>query len=237
MTEYVREQRKQESRVIANSGVRSSQFKDIIDNRRDTVFFHKQAFLFNNHTLNENLIQRSISYTTYSVKTDSEGRGILASVQGLRGKTEKDGTNSPSVNPPGWRWLSGNGYSNFWVRMHLWNGRLGGPGDQIGNLTPGPKKANSSMYYGGEKGAQEAIDKGHTLDLVATASYAGWMKNPKGAREGKHKISELIPTYMSLKWENQLHTLKGEWDTTRDPDDSFATEYQQILSDKGEEPG
>jgi hypothetical protein len=51
---------------------------------------------------------------------------------------EADDGGVPSVDPPGWNWLKGNfgSLKGQWVRFHIINGKLGGPGNSTANLVP-----------------------------------------------------------------------------------------------------
>jgi hypothetical protein len=64
--------------------------------------------------------------------------------------TKKSGNTTgsrPSVNPAGWREhiMTIPGYERDYVRLHLLNDHLHGPGNEPLNLTPGRKSENTSM--------------------------------------------------------------------------------------------
>ena len=111
----------------------------------------------------QKVIQRAIKYDD-PVKTLDSGRAGRVEVENIRGKPYGESHNSPSVAPFGWPELhtaghtlanpnANNSHYNA-VRMHLWNGRLSGPGDQTWNLAPGPAAVNSSMSAGPEIGGK-----------------------------------------------------------------------------------
>ncbi|MCB1886572.1 MAG: DUF4157 domain-containing protein [Rhodocyclaceae bacterium] len=67
------------------------------------------------------------------------------------------------------------GSRTFYVRGHLLNDNLGGPGDDWRNLTPITQDANNSdsdsMLRLFEKPVKDAIDAGVTVHLIVTANY------------------------------------------------------------------
>lgn len=64
-------------------------------------------------------------------------------------KEPNDG-GTPSVNPPGWDWLRQKvgRLKGKWVRFHIINAKLGGPGNDSGNLVPTTPAVNTNASWG-----------------------------------------------------------------------------------------
>lgn len=81
------------------------------------------------------------------------------------------GHNSPSAGaiPNGWQWLNANNLTHpkgppNYVRMHLLNGQLGGPGNNIQNLAPGTASLNSHHSKHLEDEAQGWLAQGGEIE-------------------------------------------------------------------------
>lgn len=116
-----------------------------------------------------NVVQRQI-YIQDSNWNVSNGRASHVDAT-VYGETLPAGTNRPTVDPPGWDFLGTKYKMDNIVRMHLWNGRLGGPGNQTWNLAPGPSDVNLSDMAPEETNAQNALDQGHLLYLETNIAY------------------------------------------------------------------
>ena len=97
---------------------------------------------------------------------------------------DKDG-GVPSVDPKGWDWL----YQNFpkvkgsWVRFHVLNQHLGGPGDDEGNLIPTTHLDNHSKAWRGfETDAQDAHDNEEIIHWEGKVS--GYYNNKAAPVDG-----------------------------------------------------
>jgi hypothetical protein len=78
---------------------------------------------------------------------------------------------SPKANIPGWAHAQRlNKQKDEWVRLHLLNENLHGPGEAW-NLTPGTKTTNSAMTRGPEEDAKTKINKGMILFYESIVSY------------------------------------------------------------------
>ena len=77
----------------------------------------------------------------------------------------------PGTWPTWWTTANKPSNSNFWVRGHLLNHNLGGPGDDKRNLTPITKKANSAHLHLVETAAKTASRQGWGLDYTVEAKY------------------------------------------------------------------
>lgn len=70
---------------------------------------------------------------------------------------------APSVNPPGWQWLQ-NKFGRLkgdWVRFHIINAKLGGPGNRTSNLVPTKHALN---HDGGWRRMEDAAKASATTD-------------------------------------------------------------------------
>ena len=124
------------------------------------------------------VIQRTITVHSWGKNQDANGRAcnVLAVVSG---RTLPQGANSPRVTPPGWNLIRASykvgtdETTNPMVAMHLWNGRLSGPGDQTWNLAPGLSSDNlgPGSMNDAERAAQTSVDNGNTVSLTSQVTY------------------------------------------------------------------
>jgi len=130
------------------------------------------------------------------------GRAGSVKVENIRGDTYGEAHNSPSIDDVfGWQQLHaeghtlGNAKSTHYnaVRMHLWNGRLDGPGNETWNLAPGPAKTNSSMSAGPEMAAKLAVDSGKRIWLRTEVFY---QNNGINAND----FTNVVPNRMKMEW-------------------------------------
>lgn len=104
----------------------------------------------------------------------------------LNGNRQDGG--KPSVSPIGWDWL----YNNMcrvkgnWVRFHILNEKLGGPGNNKGNLIPARHKDNHSVDWRSfEDSAKNANENGYTLYFHAKVNgYYNIQGVPDGFPKG-----------------------------------------------------
>lgn len=170
-------------------------------------------------------IQREISHDTSNI-VGNKGRAGLVEVENLRGKELGKGANSPSVEPIGWNELRSAGHtlankqlnnSHYnAVRMHLWNGRLGGPGGDVLNLAPGPAQVNSAMSAGPETGAKNLVEAGHAIWLSTRVTYQSDTVNASD-------FSSVIPNHIHMEFGPMVSSSGGlvrgtgsSWDTDID---------------------
>lgn len=150
----------------------------------------------------EGIIQRQIFHDPAKVE-DDHGRAGLVEVENLRGEEYGPGANSPSVAPIGWNELKDAGHtlanglphnSHYnAVRMHLWNGRLGGPGGDVRNLAPGPAQVNSAMSAGPETGAKILVEAGKAIWLSTKVTY---QTNTVNASD----LTSVIPNHIHMEF-------------------------------------
>ena len=76
----------------------------------------------------------------------------------------------PSVSPPGWAWLQNavGKLKGSWVRFHIINQLLGGPGNQTWNLVPTTVAVNNAYSRGLEEDAKESAIDNDTWTYVDT---------------------------------------------------------------------
>jgi Domain of unknown function (DUF4157) len=146
------------------------------------------------------VIQRTIAFGAVAY-AEKSGRAGSVEVENIEGKPLGAGANAPSVNVFGWPelWAAGHtlGAINTThynaVRMHLWNGRLGGPGNQAWNLAPGPAQINSSMSAGPETASKDAVSAGHKIWLKTEV----WYQSSSGLA---NDFTSVIPNRMKMEW-------------------------------------
>lgn len=113
----------------------------------------------------------------------------------------------PSVNPPGWAWLKNNfgKLKGQWVRFHIINQHLGGPGNNIGNLVPTTHNVNHAPAWRNveEKAKKSAnTDKNWTF-LDVNITYDD--NYPTG-----------IPAKIKAAW-GEWDNLNGVWSADKNP--------------------
>ncbi|MFF7838259.1 DUF4157 domain-containing protein [Streptomyces ossamyceticus] len=135
--------------------------------------------------------------------TDSSGRAAGVRVENVRGTPLDKGANAPSVDPFGWQQLRNAGHTlasqsdnktdyNA-VRMHLWNGRLGGPGNTKQNLAPGPADVNGKMSKDPETKAKNLVKSGKRIWLETRLTY---QNNTGNAND----FTSVIPNQITMKY-------------------------------------
>ncbi len=151
-----------------------------------------------------NIVQRTIDHDTPTYTANS-GRAGSVEVTNIRGRPLGAGANSPPQNQYvfGWQQLydaehtlahpsTTRSHYNA-VRMHLWNGRLGGPGNDARNLAPGPAVVNSSMSAGPETASKDAVSAGYLIWLKTSVTY----QNSSGIATD---FTSVVPNSMTMKW-------------------------------------
>ncbi|MFE1288863.1 hypothetical protein [Streptomyces sp. NPDC058751] len=146
----------------------------------------------------------TMTFETPAYTTD-QGRAGRVSVNNIRGTALGAAANSPTpgTKPIGWDQLYNHGHtlsnpnpnnSHYnAVKMHLMNGRLGGPGNNTNNLAPGPATVNSSMSAGPETAAKQAVNSGHWIWLETAVAY---QTNTVNASD----FTSVIPNIMTMSW-------------------------------------
>jgi Domain of unknown function (DUF4157) len=150
------------------------------------------------------IVQRSIDHDAPAYTANS-GRAGSVEVTNIRGKPLGPSANAPPQNQYvfGWQQLHAaehtlahpsttRSHYNA-VRMHLWNGRLGGPGNDDRNLAPGPALVNSSMSAGPETASKDAVSAGYRIWLKTTVTY---QNNPGVATD----FTCVVPNNMTMSW-------------------------------------
>ncbi|MER6556441.1 DUF4157 domain-containing protein [Streptomyces sp. NPDC001027] len=147
--------------------------------------------------------------------TEDGGRAHIVEVDNLRGRTLNTAHNPPSVEPIGWANLRAAGLAlggdkpkgapYHAVRMHLWNGRLGGPGKETWNLAPGPAQVNSLMSKQAEDPVKNLVDSGHRVWLRTEVNY--------GLSPANDAVySSTVPNHISMVWKVQGNpSLDDSW--------------------------
>lgn len=147
---------------------------------------------------------RTMQFETPAYTLD-QGRAGTVSVNNIRGTPLGISANSPAsgTKPIGWDELYAEGHtlsnpnannSHYnAVKMHLMNGRLGGTGNNIYNLAPGPAKTNSSMSAGPETGAKDAVKNGDWIWLETVVAY---QTNTVNAND----FASVVPNTMAMSW-------------------------------------
>ena len=115
------------------------------------------------------------------------------------------GHNAPSVNPTGWQWLNTNNLTHQkgppnYVRMHLLNGQLGGPGNDKENLAPGTASLNSHHLKHFEDEAQGWLTQGGEIEkYTVEVTYNAASPN-------------LITPAAQQAWEDTVEEITGKFE-------------------------
>uniref|UniRef100_B0SYZ7 Type VII secretion system protein EssD-like domain-containing protein n=1 Tax=Caulobacter sp. (strain K31) TaxID=366602 RepID=B0SYZ7_CAUSK len=109
--------------------------------------------------------------------------------------------NPATATPVGWLalkklGLTHPGHPPNYVRMHMLNGRLGGPGNTVDNLAPGSNKLNGLHYRKFEKTVINAVKAGSLIDtFTMTPTYnagGGALKTAAGKTAWNKTVSKLV---------------------------------------------
>ncbi len=112
----------------------------------------------------------------------TNGYGTSVEVERMAAKPTGGSKASQSLTSDGWKKLIARrndrtGSSSYYVKGHLLNNHLGGPGDTWDNLTPltqeGNNRSGDSMYYAFEKKVKAALfdDKREVTAFKVVAQY------------------------------------------------------------------
>lgn len=137
-------------------------------------------------------IQRQID-VLHEDYQENDGRASHAEAV-VFGETLGQGANSPTVDPIGWDEISEKFIMDDVYRMHLWNGRLGGPGDETWNLTPGLSDVNTDMA-GEEVNAQAEANSGNIVSLSTDVDY--------GHSNDDNEPEYYYPSHIAFEWNSQ----------------------------------
>lgn len=139
-----------------------------------------------------------------------DGNGRVNHIEGHDLKLETGhglpgaGHNAASASPLGWAWLNGKlsfpGNPPNYVRMHLLNGQMGGPGDTTNNLAPGTASLNSHHFKNFEDEAQSWLSQGGKIqNYVVNVAYNGASAN-------------LQTPGAKAAWKNTISSMNGYFD-------------------------
>ena len=166
---------------------------------------------------NSDVVQRVIN-VIHSDHNESDDRASYVEAE-VSGYTLPLGSNSPTVDPTGWDEIAEKYEMDDVYRMHLWNGRLGGPGDETWNLTPGVEEANTDMALE-EVNAQAQVNAGNTVSLDTSVTYG---YSDDDTDPDYYYPSHILFNWVSLDDDGDLMD-EGTWDediplpTEKDPD-------------------
>lgn len=170
------------------------------------------------------VVQRQIT-VAHQNHVEDDNRASYAEAQ-VHGNTLPLGANSPSVDPTGWDELSEKFEMGDIYRMHLWNGRLGGPGNRTWNLTPGPSDINTDMAQE-EVNAQAEVNNGNIVSLWTQTTYG-------------HSIDDQDPEYyfpsnIDFNWSSQtmngIDVDDGNWSSNVPLPDQLDLDYDPYHPD------
>lgn len=102
----------------------------------------KESTVLQKYTYPSNDPDKYCSVETYP--SNGKANKVIADMKGEEG--DFDG-GPPTTKVVGWDWLSDDARKNNWVKFHIWNQKLGGPGNDIGNLIPTTKQINNGGQW------------------------------------------------------------------------------------------
>jgi hypothetical protein len=157
---------------------------------------------------------------TYVDHNESSGRASYVEASpltNLPGNTQGSAPKS-GQDPLGWEYIPED-HKRYWVRAHLLNHQLHGPGDQW-NLTPGTKVTNSAMLHKIEKNVKEAV-----LDSDVPAHYY-YKITVSYHSDSSIVYSQYYPKIISMTW-GQLKEQDGIY--TKDMSTQKSDDVEQDL--------
>lgn len=114
----------------------------------------------------------------FNAQTDRYGRASKVQAIIFDENGDLDG-GAPSVDPVGWNWLSDEARKTNWVRFHILNQYLGGPGNNCANLIPATKASNNNRNWRGFEEAVKKKAKKHLITFEAEITgYHGFPPSP-----------------------------------------------------------
>lgn len=126
--------------------------------------------------------------------------GTSMSTMRLPGIDDMSGTEPKSGTWPDWWAAAAPKPNNYWVRGHLLNHNLGGPGEKR-NLTPITKSCNSQHHSLVEKAAKKAVADGCGLGYDVTVNYgAGPSFMPTAGKDPAASVWTKIATGLTCSW-------------------------------------
>jgi hypothetical protein len=149
------------------------------------------------------------SMGSWSATKDGKGRVTKVEAEDLQLRNgwtlPGTGHNPPKRSPKGWSWLNandlthGNGPPNY-VRMHMLNGQLGGPGNDADNLAPGTASLNSHHEKHFESEAKYWLNIGGEIEkYTVNVTY-----QPASGSLGSNAAKK--------NWRNTVADVDGEFD-------------------------
>jgi len=124
---------------------------------------------------------------------------------------------APKTGTWPWWWGAGGGSDNpdYWVRGHLLNDNLGGPGEPR-NLTPITKKCNSRHHSLVESLCKYAFERGQLVTYTVTPRYDGVGPPLEAIAKNPHRTFwSYLATHLDCEWlfQNRNGTTVGEGNT------------------------
>jgi len=160
-------------------------------------------------------VQGSLPQTrvNYTMEDGKAGTVIANPLTRIPGNTRGSGPGGRRI--PGWSHVQMiDPTSSYWVRMHLLNDNLHGPG-AAWNLTPGPKTKNSEHLHNAEKYVKEMV-----LDRQRNGKHKiGYYKIKVSYYNGN--IFKDFPKKMELEWKELTQSLTEKSGTKRSYDINF----------------
>lgn len=154
---------------------------------------------------------------TYGPTDDRGGTLMVAHPLGADNKDRGSKPDQSANFPPIWNFVANERHGHrLYIKGHLLNQNLGGPGDQLGNITPLSYSANSNHLNAVEKSVKSVVlgDKKLVHYEVHINYPASQLQVPQGVKpkEGLLATSlsarwyELVPKKGELTQEGQAHT-------------------------------
>ena len=127
----------------------------------------KESTVLQKYAYPSNDPNKYCSVETYP--SNGKANKVIADMRGEEG--DFDG-GIPSVEVAGWDWLSDDARGHNWVEFHIWNQKLGGRGDDIGNLIPTTKQINNgNPWISYERDFKEIAKNGIHAEINVSGYY------------------------------------------------------------------
>lgn len=170
---------------------------------------------------------------SWTANTDNQNRVTKVVARDLKLKPNKvlpgSGHNSPSnaTSPTGWAWLKQNSLTHpgnppNYVRLHMLNGQLGGPGNDTENLAPGTGSLNIHHENHFENEAKLWLGKGGEIEkYTVQVSYqgaSGSLQSNQGKAAWRNTIEDLWGSFRYVYYDNndQRKTADAPFSATED---------------------
>ena len=196
---------------------------------------HNQRITFVDSGINRQRLKNIIQgLFDFKANTDSCGRASKVQANIFDKNGDLDG-GVPTVDPVGWNWLNPETRKSNWVRFHILNQHLGGPGNNCANLVPTTKASNNNSKWRNFEEAVKKEAREHTITYEAEVT--GYHDFPQEPNNGFPKGITASAVYKEGKEVKKIPAVTLSMDAPMKSDGIGLTqEEQQYLDILAREP-